>query len=135
MLVFSGTFSAGGLEVACEDGQLRIVTEGRHSKFVGAIAQVCYNAPFAEREGRIALFVNERCVLRATGGGLELTEIAPGIDVQRDVVDRMAFRPRISPDLKIMDTRLFTPSPMGLRQDMKRLAKQARAPRRQTRSA
>jgi propionate CoA-transferase len=134
-VVFSGTFSAGGLQVACEDGQLRIVTEGRHSKFVGAIEQVCYNAPFAEREGRVALFITERCVLRATGGGLELIEIAPGIDLQRDVLDRMAFQPRIASNLKLMDRRLFTPNPMGLRHDMEHLAKQARTPRRQTPSA
>ncbi len=63
-VVFSGTFSAGGLEVACEDGRLRIVREGRHGKFVERIEQVCYNAPFAEREGRTALFVTERCVFR-----------------------------------------------------------------------
>ena len=130
-VVFSGTFTAGGLEVACEDGHLQIVTEGRHSKFVGAIEQICYNAPFAEREGRMALFVTERCVFRAMGGTLELIEVAPGIEVQRDILDRMAFRPTISNDLKPMDMRVFSPAPMGLRTDMERLDRQARLPRRQ----
>ncbi len=93
-VVFSGTLTAGGLEVACENGQLRIVSEGRHGKFVNAIEQVCYNAPFAEREGRIAVFVTERCLFRAIGGTLELIEVAPGIDVQRDILDRMERLPR-----------------------------------------
>jgi propionate CoA-transferase len=130
-VVFSGTFSAGGLETACEAGQLRIVSEGRHSKFVGAIEQVCYNASFAEREGRTALFVTERCVFRTARGTIELIEIAPGIDVQRDILDRMAFRPEISNELRTMDARLFSPEPMGLRSDLELLSRQARTPRRQ----
>lgn len=129
-VVFSGTFSAGGLQVACEDGQLRIVTEGRHSKFVHHIEQICYNAPFAEQEGRQALFVTERCVFRAVSGTLELIEIAPGIDLRHDVLDRMAFEPAVSPDLRTMDPRLFLPAPMGLRQDLAGLSRQARTPRR-----
>src|SRR5439155_14567554 len=102
-VVFNGTFSAGGLEVTCEAGQLRIVAEGRHSKFVSAIEQVCYNAPFAEREGRTALFVTERCVFRATRDVLELVEVAPGVDVRRDILERMAFRPEVSNALRPMD--------------------------------
>ncbi|HYZ63765.1 MAG TPA: CoA-transferase [Acetobacteraceae bacterium] len=130
-VVFSGTFSAGGLEIACEAGQLRVVSEGRHSKFVGAIEQVCYNAPFAEREGRSALFVTERCVFRAARGTLELIEVAPGIDVKRDILERMAFQPEISNALRPMDPRLFAPEPMGLRADLELLSRHARAPRRQ----
>jgi len=129
-VVFSGTFSAGGLEIACEDGQLRIVKEGRHSKFVGHIEQICYNAPFAEREGRQALFVTERCVFRAAAGTLELIEIAPGVDLQRDILDRMAFQPTVSQALRQMDGRLFMSSPMGLRGDLAAMPRQARVPRR-----
>ena len=129
-VVFSGTLTAGGLEIACENGQLRIVSEGRHGKFVGAIEQICYNAPFAEREGRSALFVTERCVFRAANGTLELIEIAPGIDVQRDVLDRMEFRPVVSATLKTMDPRLFKPEKMALAEDMKLLSREARVPRR-----
>ena len=129
-VVFSGTFSAGGLQVACADGLLRIVTEGRYGKFVSHIEQICYNAPFAEQEGREALFVTERCVFRAVAGTLELIEIAPGIDLQRDVLDRMAFRPATSPQLRLMDARLFAPEPMELRQNMAGLSRAARMPRR-----
>ncbi len=129
-VVFSGTFTAGGLEVACADGGLRIVTEGRHGKFVPAIEQICYHASFAEREGRRAVFVTERAVLRAVDGTLEVTEIAPGIDLERDVLGRMAFRPRVSPRLATMDPRLFAPEPMGLARDFAAKGGLARSRRR-----
>jgi len=117
-VVFSGTFTSGGLELATGDGTLRIAQEGRHKKFVEAIEQICYNADFAEREGRTAIFVTERAVFRATGGALELVEVAPGIDIERDILPHMAFRPRIGSDVKLMDARLFRPEPMGLLKDI-----------------
>ena len=113
-VVFSGTFTAGGLEVACEDGRLRIVREGRHRKFVERIEQVCYSAPFAQSEGRQALFVTERAVFEATADGLLIIELAPGVDLERDVLAHMAFTPRIADPLPRMDERLFRPAPMGL---------------------
>lgn len=113
-VVFSGTFTAGGLELAFDDGKLRIVAEGRHPKFVRSIEQICYNAPFAESEGREALFVTDRAVFRAVGGGLELIEIAPGVDLERDVLLQMEFTPRVAREVKLMDARLFLPEPMGL---------------------
>jgi propionate CoA-transferase len=116
-VVFSGTFTAGGLKVACADGRLRIIEEGRHPKFVSAIEQICYNGAFARREGRAALFVTERAVFRVAEGALELTELAPGIDLERDVLAHMAFRPTISDNLKTMDRRLFETAPMGLSAD------------------
>lgn len=125
-VVFSGTFTAGGLEVECVHGGLRIVREGRHSKFVKAIEQICYNARFAEEQGRSAVFVTERAVLRAVDGTLELIEIAPGIDLENDVLKHMAFRPRISVHLKRMDKRLFSPARMDLRADMQSRASAAR---------
>ncbi|MBZ0149217.1 MAG: acyl CoA:acetate/3-ketoacid CoA transferase, partial [Pseudorhodoplanes sp.] len=79
--------------------------------------QICYNAPFAEREGRTALFVTERAVLRAVDGLLEVVEIAPGVDLEKDVLAQMGFRPRVSPQLKRMDRRLFCPEPMNLEAD------------------
>ncbi|HEY7647355.1 MAG TPA: CoA-transferase [Hyphomicrobiales bacterium] len=119
-VVFSGTFTAGGLKVECVDGGLRILTEGRTPKFVGSIEQICYNAAFAEEEGRTALFVTERAVLRSHGGLLEVIEIAPGVDLERDVAAHMAVKPRVSPNLQLMDRRLFSPEPMGLAADMER---------------
>ena len=113
-MVFSGTFSAGGLQVACEDGRLRIVQEGKQSKFVEAIQQVSYSGTFARSEGRKAVFVTERAVFQVTDGALELAEVAPGIDVEKDVLAHMAFEPKIAADFKQMDARLFRPEPMHL---------------------
>ena len=124
-VIFSGTFTAGGLEVACVDGGLTIAKEGRHRKFVDRIEQVSYSATFAAKEGRTAIFITERAVLRLVAGGLELVEIAPGIDLERDVAQHMAFRPRIAPGLKLMDKRLFGPAPMNLRADLQGMAQMA----------
>lgn len=127
-VVFSGTFTAGGLEVVCVDGGLKISKEGLHGKFVKQIEQVCYSASFAIREGRTAVFVTERAVLRLIEGGLEVTEIAPGIDLEEDVLGRMAFRARVSPQLKQMDKRLFAPGMMNLRADLDALVEREDKP-------
>src|SRR5262249_2219349 len=119
-VVFSGTFTAAGLKLECSGGSMRILTEGRTRKFVPAIEQICYNASFAEQQGRTAVFVTERAVFRAIDGALELIEIAPGVDLERDVVAHMAAMPRIPSNLRIMDRRLFAPEPMGLLADMQR---------------
>ncbi len=117
-VIFSGTFTAGGLEVACVDGMLKVVTEGQHKKFVERIEYISYSAPFAVKEGRTAIFITERAVLKSVSGALEVIEIAPGIDLERDVLRHMAFRPRVASDLKLMDKRLFSPAPMNFRADM-----------------
>jgi propionate CoA-transferase len=116
--------------VAWVDNALKIVSEGRHSKFVNSIEQICYNARFAAKEGREALFVTERCVFRAAADGLELTEVAPGIDVERDILAHMGFRPRVAQKLALMDARLFKPEVMGIKPEIARKAAQARQPRR-----
>jgi propionate CoA-transferase len=124
-VVFSGTFTSGGLELATGDGKLRIAREGVHRKFVGGLEQICYNAEYAERQGRSAIFVTERAVMRAVGGALELIEIAPGIELERDIFPHMAFRPRIAEKLGTMDARLFRAEPMRLKADVE--ARQAGA--------
>lgn len=116
-VVFSGTFTAGGLDVTCEDGKLRILREGQHAKFVETIEQISYSGPFARAQGRQAVFVTERAVLRIADGAFELIEIAPGVDLDRDVLARMSFRPKVSGDLRLMDARIFRPEPMGLQAD------------------
>src|SRR5262245_29497666 len=117
-VIFSGTFTAGGLEVVCVDGGLHIIKEGRHKKFVSRIEHVSYSAPFAAKEGRTSVFITERAVFRTVDGTLELIEIAPGIDLEKDLLQHMGFRPRIAPGLKRMDKRLFTQAPMNLRNDL-----------------
>ncbi|WP_142850407.1 acyl CoA:acetate/3-ketoacid CoA transferase [Telmatospirillum sp. J64-1] len=115
--VFSGTFTAGGLDVACVDGKIEIRQEGKYPKFVKSIEQICYCGPFATQQGRKALFVTERAVFEIVDGQLTLIEIAPGVELERDILAHMAFKPRIASDLKTMDARLFRPEVMELAKD------------------
>ena len=114
-LVFCGTFTAGGLDVAVEDGRLRIVQEGRSRKFIERVEQITFNGHDAAQRGQDVLFVTERAVFRLTADGLELTEIAPGIDVERDVLAHMGFAPIVR-DVRTMDAGLFMPVWGGLAQ-------------------
>ena len=106
-VVFVGTFTAGGLEIAVEDGMLRIVREGSVKKFVDTVEHRTYAGRFAWARGQSALYVTERCVLRLSSEGIELIEVAPGIDVERDIMAQMDFRPAQSPGLTTMDAALF----------------------------
>jgi propionate CoA-transferase len=113
-VIFSGTFTAGGLKVAAEDGKLRILQEGRHRKFVKAVEQICFNGKAGATLGKQVLYVTERTVFRLEVGGPVLVEIAPGMDLEKDIVSHMDFPPKVSPELKLMDARIFDPRPMGL---------------------
>ncbi|MBL8491400.1 MAG: acyl CoA:acetate/3-ketoacid CoA transferase, partial [Rhodocyclaceae bacterium] len=117
-VVFVGTFTAGNLEVAVADGRLRIVEDGRAAKFVEAVEHRTFSGAEASRRQLPVLFITERCVFRLTPEGLELTEIAPGVDLQKDILDRMGFRPLMPREPALMDARIFAADPMGLRQDM-----------------
>ncbi len=116
-VVFIGTFSAGGLKVAVQEGELTILQEGRHRKFVEAIEQVTFSGEYAARLGKRVLYVTERCVFALTPEGLELIEIAPGIDLERDILSQMAFRPIVRQPA-LMDARIFRPEPMGLKDSL-----------------
>ena len=117
-VIFGGTLTAGGLDVAWEEGRTIIRTEGRHRKFVPKLEQICYNAALGRARGQLTLFVTERAVFKVGADGLELVEIAPGVDVERDVIAQMGFRPAVAADLKTMDPRLFRAGPMGLAGDI-----------------
>ena len=117
MTIFSGTFTAGGLEIECENGNLAIKKEGRHKKFRNNIEQISYSGRFAASEGRNALFVTERAVFSLVRGKLSLIEIAPGVDLDKDILEQMEIKPEISQELKIMDKRLFLEAPMRLAKD------------------
>lgn len=117
-VVFVGTFTAGNLDVAIEDGRLKILSEGETGKFVANVEHRTFSGEYAFKRKQSVLYITERCVFRLIESGLELIEIAPGVDLQRDILDRMAFRPAISPDLKTMDARIFRDEAMGLREDM-----------------
>ena len=113
-VVFVGTFTASGLKVAVSDGRLRIVKEGATHKFVKDVEHRTFSGAEAFRHGQRVLYITERCVFRLIDKGLELTEIAPGVDLERDVLAHMDFRPAIAPDLRLMHTSIFHPEPMGL---------------------
>ena len=101
-LVFCLTLRAGELEVTMENGRLAIVKEGRHPKFVRAIQHVCFHGPSALARGQEVLYVTERAVFKLTAGGLQLTEIAPGVDLQTQVLAQMQFAPVIGDSVKSM---------------------------------
>ena len=114
-VVFAGTFTAGHLDIAVEQGQLRIVKDGTTAKFVEEVEQRTFSGTVASQRHQSVLYVTERAVFRLTADGPELIEIAPGVDLERDVLARMHFQPRISPQLQLMDARIFADTPMGLR--------------------
>ena len=116
-VVFCGTFTAGGLEIAIEDDAVRIVREGRARKFVDRVSQVTFSGAYAAEIGQPVLYVTERCVFARTAAGVELVEVAPGIDIDRDILAHMDFRPIVG-DPKPMDPRIFRPEPMGLEGDL-----------------
>ncbi len=107
-LVFCGTMTSSGLVTRVESGQLVIEVEGRIKKFVADVDQVSFSGALAAATGRCILFVTERAVFRLTPEGLQLIEIAPGIDLQRNVLDMMDFRPVIN-EIQPMPAHLFRP--------------------------
>jgi propionate CoA-transferase len=113
-VVFVGTFTAGGLEVAVEDGRLLIIKEGASRKFVHEVEHRTFSGEVAFRQGQRVLYVTERCVFQLIQGGLELIEIAPGMDLERDILAHMDFRPTLAPNLKLMPECIFRDEPMGL---------------------
>ena len=116
-VVFCGTFTAGKLDVAVEDGKLRIITEGESKKFVDQVEHRTFSGKYASRRGQTVLYITERCVFRLVQGGMELVEVAPGIDIQKDIVGQMEFTPIIKNPVT-MDARLFGPDTMGLRSEL-----------------
>lgn len=115
-VIFLGTLKAGGLKVKIEDGRVNILQEGRFVKFVEQVPEITFNAVNAAKEGKQVLYITERGVFQLTTEGIELTEIAPGIDLEKDILAHMAFKPLISPNLKEMDARLFREEKMGLKE-------------------
>lgn len=112
-VVFCGTFTTGGLKTAIEDGRLVIQQEGRIHKFIPAVEQITFSSRYAYEEHQTVLYVTERAVFRLDPEGVTLIEIAPGVDLEKDVLGQMDFVPRIAPDLKEMDACIFRPEPMA----------------------
>jgi propionate CoA-transferase len=105
---------AGKQELEFAGGGIRIGREAPSAKFVKDVDQVSFSGDYARRWGKPVLFVTERAVFELGPQGLVLAEVAPGLDVERDVIAQMQFRPQVSPTLRRMDERLFKPAGMGL---------------------
>jgi acyl CoA:acetate/3-ketoacid CoA transferase len=112
-IVFSGNFNAGA-KMRIEDGKLVIDKEGKIAKIVPKVDQVSFSGKRARMQGQDITYVTERCVMKLAAEGLVVTEIAPGLDLQRDVLDRAATPLAVAADLRLMEARLFHPDPMGL---------------------
>jgi propionate CoA-transferase len=113
-IVYCGLFTTGGLKTEVVDGRLRIVQEGKHVKFVQHLHHRTYSAQRGLARGQQVTFVTERAVFELTPDGLLLSELAEGMDLERDVLARMSFRPRIAESVRPMDPRLFRPAPTGI---------------------
>jgi propionate CoA-transferase len=111
---FLGTFTSGGQDANICDGAVEIRREGRHRRFVERVHNLNFDGAHAAERGQQVVYVTERCVLRLTERGLELIEIAPGIQLEKHILSAMAFEPRIAPNLRLMDARIFRPERMGL---------------------
>jgi propionate CoA-transferase len=111
-VIFCGTMTAGGLKIAVENGEVRILSEGTVDKFVDQVEQITFSGEYAQSVSQSVLCVTERAVFELTDEGVVLTEIAPGIDLERDVLAHIGFKPIISDELRIMDPKIFGRGPM-----------------------
>jgi propionate CoA-transferase len=117
-VVFVGTFTCANLDVAVDAGKLRILEEGKSRKFVEEVEHRTFSGPQAAKWGIPVLYVTERCVFRLCAEGLELIEIAPGVDLQKDILDQMDFAPVMHAAPALMDSRIFSEAPMNIRAQM-----------------
>ena len=115
---FVGMFTAGGLKASVADGKLRIDQEGRERKFVRQVEQKTFSGRHAAMKKQSVLYITERCVFSLCEEGLELIEIAPGVDLKTEILPLMGFKPIMRNPLRLMDPRIFRLAPMGLKADL-----------------
>lgn len=113
-VVFCGTFNARGFDATVENGRINIVKEGEVGKFVTEVEHLSFNARYVESQGVNITYVTERAVFAMRDGKLTLIEVAPGIDLHRDILDRLPFAPAIADPLPVMESRIFNDGPMGM---------------------
>ena len=111
---FAFSFTSGKQDIAVENGELRIIKDGNGIKFKNNLEQTTFSSQYASETGQDVMFITERAVFRIIGGRLMLTEIAPGVDLEKDILSKMEFRPAVSENLQEMDRRLFLDKKMGL---------------------
>ncbi|MBV9114785.1 MAG: 3-oxoacid CoA-transferase [Hyphomicrobiales bacterium] len=127
-VVFCGSFTAGNVKMGWPGGVSLIAEDGARTKFVPKVEQITFSGRFARERAQKVLYVTERAVFRLAEAGLELIEIAPGIDLNHDVLARMGFRPNVAKELKAMDKRIFLPQPLGLAAEIEKLAPRSGPP-------
>lgn len=114
-VIFCGTFTAGGLKINISDDKLFIENEGKSKKFIKNVEQITFSGDYARDVNQQVLYITERAVFRLTKAGVELVEIAPGVELQKDILDQMDFKPLMSDELKMMDKRIFEEKLMNLK--------------------
>jgi propionate CoA-transferase len=117
-IVFVGTFTAGDLKISVRDGKLMIDKDGKVRKFLDQVEHITFSGKYAVMKNQPVLYVTERCVFSLTKEGLELIEIAPGMDIEKDILPWMDFKPIVKGPVRLMDERIFRPEPMGLKEDL-----------------
>jgi propionate CoA-transferase len=113
-VIFVGTFTAGGFDAAVTDGAIEIKKEGKHRKFVDKVSQITFSGAEAAKRGQEVVYVTERCVFQLRPGGLELTEVAPGVDVKKNILDILPFKP-IMKNVREMERAIFAVPPLRIR--------------------
>jgi len=113
-VVFCGTFTTKGLEVVVKDGKLNIVRDGSVMKAVKSVEHITFSGQYARMRGQRVVYVTERAVFELEKEGIVLKEIAPGVDLEKDILSKMLFQPKIDPKLKIMDPKIFQEGKMGI---------------------
>lgn len=106
-IIFCGAFTAGGLKIKISNTGIQILEEGRVKKFKKDVEAICYSGQLGYEKGQEVLYITERAVFELAEGGICLTEIAPGIDIEKDIIGQMEFEPHIAKDIRIMDQSLF----------------------------
>ena len=114
-VIFVGTFTTAGFEGSVDGGKLRIEREGKVKKFLHQVEHVTFSGKYARMKNQPVLYVTERCVFSLTQEGMELIEVAPGVDLQKDILLLMEFKPIVKDTPRLMDKRIFGVDPMGLK--------------------
>jgi propionate CoA-transferase len=109
-VVYCGTFTTEGLKVTAEEGKVKILQEGKKKKFIDHVEQITFSGKYAAKSKKPILYITERAVFKLIGGEVTLVEIAPGINLEKDILAHMEFKPAISPDLKAMPSEIFFPT-------------------------
>ena len=120
---FCGTFTAGGLKMHVADGKLVIDREGHEKKFIRSVEQITFSGDYARKIGKPVLYITERAVFELRSDGVYLIEVAPGIEIERQILALMEFAPKLPPEgPRQMDSRIFQEGRMGLRQKFENAA-------------